>query len=155
MVARQSQQAWIISPQRASPLVQVMVTPLSVTSHLHMPMVRLQQQTIMPLSIMQQLHMPPASIPHRFCIMLQAILSSQAQVTFMPPLHFSNLNVQRGTIIQFAGIPVAAPRPGAAMPAAPMPAIPIPLRSIIMLDIVSLLPGDGVTRGRSLRQKTP
>ena len=45
--------------------------------------------------------MPPAIIVQRFCIMLQAILSSQVQVIFMPPVHFSILNVQRGTIIQF------------------------------------------------------
>ena len=54
-------------------------------------------QTVMPLS-MQQQHMPPASMVQRFCIMLHAILSSQTQVIFMPPWHFSNLSVQRGTI---------------------------------------------------------
>ena len=48
MQAMQSQQAWIISQHLASPLVQVMHTPSLVISHLHMPMVRLQQQTIMP-----------------------------------------------------------------------------------------------------------
>ena len=94
----QSQHAWIIVAQSLSPLVQVMQTPLSVISHLHMPMVKLQQQTIMPFIIMQQLHMPPASMLHRFCIMLQAIASSQEHVIFMPPVHFSNFMVQRGTI---------------------------------------------------------
>ena len=54
MHAMQSQQAWIISQHFGSPLVQVMQTPSSVISHLHMPMVRLQQQTIMPFIIMQQ-----------------------------------------------------------------------------------------------------
>ncbi len=103
----QSQQAWIISQHLASPLVQVMTQPLSVISHLHMPIVRLQQQTIMPFIIMQQEHMPPASIVHKFCIMLHAILSVQVQVIFMPPWHFSILIVQRGTIIQFA--PVVMP----------------------------------------------
>ena len=73
MAVMQSQQAWIMAQQFASPLVQVIVTPSSVISHLHMPMVRLQQQTIMPFIITQQLHMPPASIVQRFCIMPAAI----------------------------------------------------------------------------------
>ena len=30
-------------------------------SHLHMPMVMLQVQTVMPFIIIQQVHMPPAS----------------------------------------------------------------------------------------------
>jgi hypothetical protein len=86
MVAMQSQQAWIISAHLGSPETQVTVQPLSVMSHLHMPMVRLQQQTIMPFIIMQQLHMPPCIMAHRFCIMLHAILSSQVQVIFIPLL---------------------------------------------------------------------
>ena len=99
MVAMQSQQAWIMAAHWASPLVQVTLTPLSVISHLHMPMVKLQVQTTMPFIIMQQLTMPPASMVHKFCIMLQAILSSQVQVIFMPPVHFSIFMVQRGTIM--------------------------------------------------------
>jgi len=59
MVAMQSQQAWIMAAHWASPLVQVTETPLSVISHLHMPIVRLQQQTIIPFIIRQQLHIPP------------------------------------------------------------------------------------------------
>ena len=39
MQVTQSQQAWIISQQWLSPLVQVMQTPCSIISHLHMPMV--------------------------------------------------------------------------------------------------------------------
>jgi hypothetical protein len=66
MTVMQSQQAWIISQHLASPLVQVMQTPLSVISHLHMPIVMLQQHTIIPFIIMQQLHIPPAIIEHRF-----------------------------------------------------------------------------------------
>jgi hypothetical protein len=62
MVFMHSQQAWITSQQALSPLVQVMQQPSLVMSHLHMPIVRLQQQTIMPFIIMQQVHMPPASI---------------------------------------------------------------------------------------------
>ena len=102
MAIMQSQQAWIIEQQAGSPLVQVMQTPSSVISHLHMPIVMLQQQTIMPFIIMQQLHMPPWSIEQRFCTMLQAILSSHEQVIFMPPVIFSILKVQRGTISQLA-----------------------------------------------------
>jgi hypothetical protein len=97
-VLRQSQYAWIISPHLASPLVQVKQTPLSVMSHLQWPTVKLQVQTIMPFCMQQQLHIPPASIVQRFCNMLHAIVSSQEQVIFMPPVHFSNFIVQRGTI---------------------------------------------------------
>jgi len=50
--AMQSQQDWIIAQQAGSPLVQVMQTPSSVISHLDMPIIKLQQQTIMPLIIM-------------------------------------------------------------------------------------------------------
>ena len=76
-----------------------MHTPSSVSSHLHMPIVMLQQQTIMPFIIMQQLHMPPAIMVQRFCIIVAVILSSHLHVIFMPPLHFSIFIVQRGTII--------------------------------------------------------
>jgi hypothetical protein len=136
--ARQSQQLWIISQHFGSPLVQVMQTPSLVISHLHMPMVRLQQHTIMPFIMQQTEHMPPAIIVQRFCTMLQAILSSQEQVIFIPPVHFSILKVQRGTIIQLveAGIPVGEPIVGVPIPGMDMPCIPIPVRSIIMLDIV-------------------
>jgi len=137
IVIMQSQQPWIIAQHAASPLVQVTQTPLSVISHLHMPIVRLQQQTIMPFIIMQQLHMPPASILHRFCTMPQAILSSQEQVIFIPPLHFSILSVQRGTMSQFMtpGIAVVVPAIGAPIPGILMPCIAIPARSIIKLDM--------------------
>lgn len=50
-----------------------MVIPLSVISHLHMPRVKLQLQTIMPFIMVQQLYIPPCSIEQRFCIMLHAI----------------------------------------------------------------------------------
>jgi len=52
MAIMHSQQAWIIEQHWSSPLVQVMQTPSSVISHLHMPIVMLQQQTIMPFIIM-------------------------------------------------------------------------------------------------------
>jgi hypothetical protein len=136
MQAIASQQDWIISMHLESPLVQVIMTPSFVMSHLHIPIMRLQQQTIMPFIMTQQLHMPPASIVHRFCIMPQAALSAAVQVIFMPPVHFSILIVHRGTIIQLAaGIVGALPMAGVAMPGIPIPGIPIVERSIIMLDI--------------------
>ena len=60
--AMHSQQPWIIAQQPASPLVQVMVQPALVISHLHMPIVKLQVQTIMPFIMQHALHMPPASM---------------------------------------------------------------------------------------------
>jgi hypothetical protein len=100
MPAMQSQHAWIMAQQEGSPLVHVMQTPSLVGSHLHMPIVRLQQHIIMPFIIMQQLHMPPAIIEQRFCSIVADIASSHLQVIFMPPVHFSIVIVQRGTIIQ-------------------------------------------------------
>ena len=91
-----------------------------------MPIVRLQQQTIMPFIIMQQLHMPPASMVQRFCIMLHAIGSSHVQVIFMPPVHFSILIVQRGTIIQLAAAGIPPVVAGIPMPV-PMPVMLAPL----------------------------
>src|SRR5580658_5830926 len=99
MALTQSQQAWIMSQQPLSPLMQVMQTPSFVISHLHMPMVRLHMHTMVPFIMQQTLHFEPAIIEQRFCSMLQAILSSQTQVIFMPPVHFSILIVQRGIII--------------------------------------------------------
>jgi hypothetical protein len=115
----------------ASPLVQVMHTPLAVISQRHMPIVRLQQQVIIPFIIMQQLTMPPCSMVHRFCIMLHAIASSHEQVIFIPPWHFSNFIWQRGTIVQLAGIVLVPPIMGAPMLAGAMLAIAV--RSIITL----------------------
>jgi hypothetical protein len=137
MQLRQSQQAWIISQHLPSPLVQVMQTPLAVISHLHRPIVKLQQQTIMPFIIMQQLTMPPCNMVHRFCIMLHAIWSSHEQVIFIPPWHFSNFSMQRGTIVQLAGIALGPLIIGVPIPAAPMPVIEV--RSIIML-VISFTP---------------
>jgi hypothetical protein len=63
----------------------------------------------MPFIMQQQLHMPPESIVQRFCTMLVAILSSQMQVMRNPPVHFSTLKVQRGTIIMPGVIAVGVP----------------------------------------------
>jgi hypothetical protein len=71
----------------------------------------------------QQLHMLPCSIEHRFCSIPQDIWSSQVQVIFIPPWHFSNFMVQRGTIIEF--VVGAVPVPGIAMPEDIVPDIPI------------------------------
>ena len=79
----------------------------------------------MPLSMQQQLHMPPASMVHRFCTMLQAILSSQTQWTLNPPWHFSTLNVQRGTIMA-DGTAVGVPTAVGLIPGYPIPGIAIP-----------------------------
>jgi hypothetical protein len=137
MAVMQSQQAWIMAQQSLSPLVQVMQTPSSVGSHRHMPIIRLQQQAIIPFIIMQQLHMPPAIIMQRFWSMPAEVASSQVQVIFMPPGHFSMVMVQRGTIIMFMPMPagdVAGAPIIPAAPAIPMPmlAMPIPGRSVIM-----------------------
>ena len=66
MFIMQSQQAWIIFSAILSPLVQVIIMPMSIGSNLHMPMVMLQVQTIMPFMVMQQEHMPPAIMLQRF-----------------------------------------------------------------------------------------
>ena len=126
-----SQHDSIIAQQFLSPLVQVMQTPMSVGSKLHMPIVILQQQTIIPFIIMQKLHIPPAIIEQRFCNMTAETLSSQTQTTFMPPAHFSNDILQRG-IYHHAACRRAAGRP----PAIPIPCTPIMFRSVITVLIV-------------------
>jgi hypothetical protein len=149
MPAMQSQQAWIIAQQWSSPLVQVTQTPILVASHLHMPIVRLQQQTIMPFIIAQQLHIPPAIMVQRFCSMVAETLSSQVQLIFMPPGHFSNVMVQRGTITMFPAAGAALGPPIMPVgPAIPIPGIPIPVRSIIMAVVIAarLLTGVALVR---------
>jgi hypothetical protein len=137
----QSQQPWIIASHALSPLVQVITQPDLVISHLHMPIVMLQQHTIMPFIMQQKLHMPPAIMVQRFCIMAQAVGSSQVQVTFIPPLIFSIFMVPRGTMTMFGAIGVAVP---GIMPAVPMPipVIPIPFvgRSIIIAPVMAITP---------------
>jgi hypothetical protein len=137
IVAMQSQHDSIMALHLGSPLVQVTVTPSLVMSHLHMPMVMLQQQTIMPFMVMQKLHMPPAIMVQRFCTMPAAVASSHTQVTFMPPLQRSILNLQRGTIIQLV---IVGMDEGMPMPGVPMPDIPIPVRSIIMALVIGETP---------------
>lgn len=105
--AMQSQQPWIILQHSASPEVQVTQHPSLVVSHLHIPIVMLQQQTIIPFIMQQQLTIPPAIILHKFCIMAQAAGSEQVHVIFIPPAQRSTFIVQRGTITMFAGIDMA------------------------------------------------
>jgi len=86
--------------------------------------------------------MPPAIMVQRFCIIVAVILSSQQQVIFIPPLHFSIVILQRGTIIHCgaAGIvpvPLIAPKP---MVPIPIPGMPMPARSIIMVLIIAFSP---------------
>jgi hypothetical protein len=136
MALQQSQQAWIMAQHSASPLVQVMQTPLSVISHLHMAIVMLQQQAIIPFIMQQQEHIPPAIMVQRFWIMAAEAASSQTQDVFMPPLHFSILMVQRGTIIMFdpAGMVEGVPIDAALVPLMP---IMVARSIIIALAIVS------------------
>jgi hypothetical protein len=114
----QSQQLWIMLQHPSSPLVQVTQQPSLVISHLHIPIIRLQQQTIIPFIMQQQLTIPPAIILHIFCIMAQAEGSVQTQVIFIPPAHFSTFIMQRGTMTVFmpdipAGIVMPMPIPEA------------------------------------------
>lgn len=106
ILVMQSQQAWIMSQQALSPEVQEIMQPSGVISHLQAPMVMEQDIMVMPFIIMQQFIMPPAIIFIIFCIMVQCILSSQVQIIFMPPSHFSIFIMQRGIIIMapMAGI---------------------------------------------------
>jgi hypothetical protein len=132
--ATQSQQPWIMSQQALSPLVQVTQQPSLVISTLQAPIVRLQQQTVIPFIMQHRLHIPPAIMVQRFCIMAQAVGSSQVQVSFIPPAHFSTFIVQRGTITMFGagvvGVPIGIP--------VPIPAIAA--RSIIIaVAMVALL----------------
>jgi hypothetical protein len=149
IVAMQSQQAWIILQHSASPEVQVRQQPSLVISHLHMPMVRLQQQTIMPFIMQQSEHMPPWSIMHRFCIMLQAMGSSHEHMIFMPPVHFSIFMVHRGTISMLGIIGAAVPPiVDGDMLGMPIPGIPIPVRSIIIVFVIDLTPSGHASRPR-------
>ena len=135
MVAMQSQQAWIILQQSASPLVQVMTHPVLVISTPHLPIVRLQVQQTIPFMTMQQDIIPPCIIMHRFCIIAQDAWSGQEQVILIPPSHFSIFMEQRGTIRQLVGIII----PGIIGPVAPViPGIIAPMRSIVIAPVMIL-----------------
>ena len=138
MEVQQSQQAWIMAQQAESPLVQVMQTPLSSISHLHMAIVMLQQQAIIPFIMQQQEHIPPAIMVQRFWIIVADTASSLVQVIFMPPAHFSILMVQRGTIIMFGPLGMVEGVPIVPVPVAPMPIMLV--RSIIMAPFIVVSP---------------
>src|SRR5262245_25674060 len=89
-----------------------MQTPLLVISQRHIPIVRLQQQTTIPFIMQQQLHIEPARLEQRPWSVAHAISSSQAQLIFIPPAHFSILMVHRGTMRQLAvGVAVGTVMP--------------------------------------------
>jgi hypothetical protein len=136
----QSQQPWIMSQQALSPEVQVRQQPSLVISHLHIPIVRLQQQTIMPFIMQQQETMLPAIILQRFCIIAQAAGSAHSHTIFIPPAHFSTFITQRGTITIFGAI--APPGMGipSPVPLIPIPGIPVVGRSIIIVPVMSIAP---------------
>jgi hypothetical protein len=133
----QSQQPWIMAMQAGSPLVQVTTQPSFVISVLHIPIIRLQVQQTMPFIMHEHEHIPPASMVQRFCIIARATASSHEQVIFMPPVIFSTVILQRGTIIMF-GAMGAAPMPGIGF--VPMLGMPMPVRSIIIVLVIILTP---------------
>mgnify|MGYP000586643813 CR=1 FL=1 len=131
--------------------MQVKQTPIlvSVHSHLHIDMQR--WHIVMPFIMHEQLHIQPANILHMFCKVAAAISSSQVQVIFMPPLHFSIFMVQRGTmhICMAPGAAIGMP----ALGIEPLigDAAPIILLSIIIMLVISnsLLLADLVVARRS------
>ena len=96
---QQSQQAGIILVAMGSPLVQAIVRPLGMFSHLQVAIISAQVQQGIPFIRQQQVHIAPGLIAHRFCIIETAIASSLVQVIFIPPLIFSIFMVQRGIIM--------------------------------------------------------
>lgn len=126
-----------MSQQVLSPLVQVTLHPVLVISTLHVPQVKLQVHTGIPFIVKQQETIPPWSIVQRFCTVAQAVASSHVQVTHIPPAHFSNLNVHRGTMTidppgtgVAVGIPLIVPIPG----------IPMPVRSMSIAVVIVIPP---------------
>jgi len=118
-----------------------MQTPSSVVSHLQWHMVMLNEQTVIPFIMQQQLQRLPAIMVQRFCSIPADTLSSHAQTIFIPPLHFSNVIVQRGTIIIF--VPAGAVAVVPITPVGPVmltPGIPIPARSIITAVVIRSSP---------------
>lgn len=120
----QSQHDWIIFSQCLSPLVHVIVHPMSIISTLHIPIIpTLHVHITMPFIIMQHEHIPFCIIPIRFIIIAAEVLSSHVHVIRIPPGHFSIAMVQRGAIIM-PGIDPIIP-PGIIMDDIP-PIIPMP-----------------------------
>jgi hypothetical protein len=89
------------------------------------------------LTKQQQQSKPPAIMVQRFCSKAADILSSHAQVTFMPPGHLAKAIVQRGTIVMFMPEEVGAWAP--AIPVEPvigMPIVTIPEHSISLAEVI-------------------
>jgi hypothetical protein len=135
-----SQQAWHMAQQSSSPLVQVKQTPILTSVHSHLHIAIAQLHITMPFIMQQQLHMLPAIILHMFCKVAAATSSSQVQVIFIPPLHFSIFMVQRGTmhICMAPGAPMGMGVPGIGAPIEPIGLIM--LLSIIIMLAISKLP---------------
>jgi hypothetical protein len=110
MPVMQSQQDWIIFSQCLSPLVHVIVHPMSIISTLHIPIIpTLHTHMVIPFIIMQHEHMPFCIIIMRLAIIAAEVLSSNVQVIRMPPGHVSMAMVQRGAIIMPGVLPVIIP----------------------------------------------
>jgi hypothetical protein len=120
MPVMQSQQDWIIFSKCLSPLVHVIVHPMSIISTLHIPIIpTLHTHMVIPFIIMQHEHMPFCIIIMRLAIIAAEVLSSNVQVIRMPPGHFSMAMVHRGAIIMPGVLGVIIP--GIIIP--PMPPI--------------------------------
>jgi len=133
----QSQHDWIIFSQCLSPLVHVIVHPMSIISTLHIPIIpTLHVHIIMPFIIMQHEHIPFCIIPIRFIIIAAEVLSSHVHVIRMPPGHFSIAMVQRGAIIM-PGIEPIIPGIIDDMPPIGMFIIPLPM---LGMDIPLIIP---------------
>lgn len=126
----------------------MMVTPFFDFVHLQVAMAMLHMHIVMPFIMQQQVHMPPAIISHMFCSVAAETSSSQMQVIFMPPAHFSIFIVQRTTMLM---LPIGMPDipdiiPGimgipGIMPV--MAPIGIAVGFIIMVEFICLAPSCG------------
>ena len=126
-----------MAAQSSSPLVQVMHTPILVSVHSYLHIAIEHWQTIMPFIMHEQLQSEPAIILHMFCKVPAATSSSQVQVIFMPPLHFSTFMVQRGTMHIWAPSGAAE---GIELPAIGMPIEPIGLIMPLSIIIIAVIP---------------
>jgi hypothetical protein len=116
-----------------------MQTPSSVVSHLQWHIVMLNEQTVIPFMMQQQVQRLPAIMVQRFWSIPAETLSSHAQTIFIPPLHFSNVIVPRGTIIML--VPAGAVADGPTTPVGPAMLTPaIPARSIITAVAIRVSP---------------
>lgn len=120
--------------------MQVTLQPSLVISSLHAPIIRLQVQTTIPFIMQQTLHMPLAIIVQRFCIIVHAAGSSQMQVIFIPPVHFSTFMVHRGTMTMFGAIGMLGEDVGMPM------FIPVIVARSIIIALVMIQAPEGVVK---------